>query len=51
MVYSYNKTTKKVRAVKMPKIKGEDAERIKAAEAPNDFLTKVKEMKLRVTRA
>ena len=50
MVYSYNDKRKEIRSVKIPKLKGSEAERVKTAKAPKTFLKTVMDMHLNIER-
>jgi len=51
MVYTYDEKSKKVKVAKMPKIVGEDAQRMKRAKVPQSFLDDVMAIKLNITKA
>jgi len=51
MVYSYNEKQKQVKLVKVPKLKGSDAQRVENSKVPKSFLNNVMKMKLNVTSA
>ncbi len=51
MVYTYNETTKQIKSVSIPKLKGSDAKRIEEAKVPTAFLQKIMAMKLNVAQA
>jgi len=51
MVYVYNEKNQKIQLVKVPTLKGEDANRIENAQVPKSFLNSVLKMKLNIVSA
>ena len=51
MVYTYDEKNKKLKSVKVPKITGNDAIKIKNAKVPKSFLESVMKIKLNIISA
>ncbi|WP_294965092.1 hypothetical protein [Sulfurimonas sp.] len=50
MVYSYDEKQKQVKLVKVPKLRGSDAQRVENADVPKEFLKRVMGIKLNIQR-
>ena len=51
MVYTYDDKTRKLKPVSVPRLRGEDANRVQNAKVPKAFLKKVMGIKLNIERA